>query len=144
MDAEEQRLQQQEYNKNYRKRMRQEIKAWLAKNYPSPKCSICGEDRAHVLQQHHIDPSTKKFEISRAVRRGDWSLQSFIEEINKCRLLCASCHVDHHWRESQCYSYYTRHLSQPLFYGRDREQDALAYCHKFHSCLIDMFHTGLV
>ena len=57
-------------------------------------CMICGyNDDGSKLHFHHRDPSTKLFAISDALQYGPKKLQ---EEIDKCDLLCASCHTSHH------------------------------------------------
>ena len=57
------------------------------------KCSVCGYNRSiYALDFHHIDPSTKSFNISGAHARS-WA--RIEEEIKKCVLLCANCHREH-------------------------------------------------
>ena len=60
------------------------------------KCKICNYDKCqNALQFHHIDPKTKKFAISDAQRMA-FTQQEIDEEINKCILVCANCHVEIH------------------------------------------------
>lgn len=54
-------------------------------------CERCGIDDMRVLDFDHIDSSTKKFSIARAVNDG-YAWELIIEEIKKCRILCANCH----------------------------------------------------
>lgn len=57
-------------------------------NKAKTKCSMCGESAKCCLEFHHtID---KKYTISQAVKTVPTDL--FIEEINKCIVLCANCH----------------------------------------------------
>ena len=57
-------------------------------------CARCPERRPFCLQYHHIDPATKKGNISQLV---NVSLKAVQEEIAKCILLCANCHsVEEH------------------------------------------------
>ena len=57
-------------------------------------CMICGyNEDGSKLHFHHRDKSTKLFGIGDALRYGPKKLQ---EEIDKCDLLCASCHTSHH------------------------------------------------
>lgn len=59
------------------------------------ECRYCGERRFSALEFHHIDPSTKSFEIgSHEMRRK--SLTSLVEEAAKCQLLCGNCHANEH------------------------------------------------
>jgi transposase len=55
------------------------------------RCLICGYDRCQrVLQFHHLDPSTKQFQLGHSgVTR---SLARSRAEARKCVLLCANCH----------------------------------------------------
>jgi len=60
--------------------------------YLSNKCCVdCGENDIRVLELDHIDPSSKRFNISQAVRLG-FSWNDVLAEIKKCRILCANCH----------------------------------------------------
>jgi hypothetical protein len=53
-------------------------------------CALCGYDRAIInLQFHHVDPSTKSFQITGATGK---SLRSYRDEAKKCVLVCANCH----------------------------------------------------
>lgn len=60
-------------------------------------CVKCGENRPHVIEFHHIDPSTKSFNISYTISTGAKSKAIMEEEINKCVCLCANCHAEFHW-----------------------------------------------
>jgi hypothetical protein len=56
-------------------------------------CVICGYDRCvAALEFHHLDPSTKRFALSReGVTRSFAEAQ---EEARKCVLLCSNCHAE--------------------------------------------------
>lgn len=57
------------------------------------KCVCCGYNRCNeALEFHHLDPSTKKFGISSSSKSWD----AVYEEIKKCALVCATCHVEIH------------------------------------------------
>ena len=51
------------------------------------KCARCG--CKHNLQLDHIDPQTKKFDVTPKLGS---KLGPLWEEIHKCQLLCESCH----------------------------------------------------
>lgn len=56
------------------------------------KCRLCGYSRClAALEFHHVDPTTKKFELS---RRGARSIATLRSEARKCVLLCANCHAE--------------------------------------------------
>jgi len=67
------------------------------------ECSNCGEiitwqrtmrtPRAYAF--HHIDPKSKEYSMSDLFRRSTWS--SIEKELDKCELLCDSCHAKYHW-----------------------------------------------
>lgn len=52
-------------------------------------CVVCGEDEPVCLDFHHVDPTTKLFDVSDIKGYG---LQKINEEINKCVVICANCH----------------------------------------------------
>lgn len=54
-------------------------------------CSSCGYDAHPVaLQAHHRDRSRKTLEVGKMLH---WSLVRILQELNKCEILCANCHV---------------------------------------------------
>lgn len=72
---------------------------WLKDNIPCANCRHFYDSR--VMQFDHIDPKTKRW---CAATKGN-SLQSYIEEVIKTRLLCANCHsiktveqLTHRWK----------------------------------------------
>jgi len=52
-------------------------------------CKKCGSTKR--LEFDHIDPSTKLFNISEC---GGRTMESFLDEVNKCQLLCHPCHIE--------------------------------------------------
>jgi hypothetical protein len=55
-------------------------------------CEICGYSRClRALGFHHLDPATKRFHIAGSHTR---SWQSILDELQKCVLLCANCHIE--------------------------------------------------
>ena len=52
-------------------------------------CSFCNEDESVCLELHHKDPSQKEFQISK-LRNAKW--EKFIDEVNKCVVVCSNCH----------------------------------------------------
>jgi hypothetical protein len=59
------------------------------------KCMNCPENHPACLVFHHKDPSQKDGEIGMAVSKG-WSMEKLLEEISKCEVLCANCHMKLH------------------------------------------------
>ena len=71
-------------------RQRMKIKAVV---YKGGCCSRCGYNKSmRALQFHHIDPSQKDFAISKVTR----SWENIKDELDKCVLLCANCHLEVH------------------------------------------------
>lgn len=59
-------------------------------------CEICGYNRnICALTFHHIDESTKLFEINRN-SLGSKNIKILKEELQKCQLLCFNCHMETH------------------------------------------------
>lgn len=62
------------------------------------KCERCGYNKCFdALEFHHLDPSTKDFRLANT--GGVPSFERYLEEANKCILLCANCHREEHWRQ---------------------------------------------
>jgi transposase len=56
-------------------------------------CALCGYDRhPGALHFHHLDPSTKRYTLSRAGHTRSYA--EALEEAEKCVLLCANCHAE--------------------------------------------------
>ncbi len=74
--------------------MREEYRRNMLHFLSDKKCSICAESDIRTLEFDHINPTTKQFSISQAVRLG-YSWGDILKEIEKCRILCANCHKKH-------------------------------------------------
>lgn len=76
------------YMKEYmRKRYAERRKAAIEKL--GGKCVICGS--IDDLEFDHIDPDTKTFTIAHRPSKNE---KHFWEEIEKCQLLCKTCHIE--------------------------------------------------
>jgi hypothetical protein len=60
------------------------------------RCVECGYNRNYsALEFHHIEPAKKEFQLDmRSLSNMKWAV--IVNEVNKCRLLCANCHAEHH------------------------------------------------
>lgn len=61
-------------------------------------CENCGykkEDLLRFFEFDHIDPTTKICKISTMVHSYLYKMEDLINEIFKCRILCAHCHIMH-------------------------------------------------
>lgn len=74
-----------------RRKVRLEFRTNMLEYLSDKSCLDCGESDIRVLELDHIDPSTKLFNISQAVKHG-YSWQDVLNEIKKCQILCANCH----------------------------------------------------
>lgn len=71
---------------NWLKRRRRH---WLGCLKVALGCALCGYNKApEALDFDHLDPASKKFNVT----RGGASIKRVIEEVRKCRVLCANCH----------------------------------------------------
>lgn len=73
---------------------REKVAAYIDRYRDEHPCERCGESDSSALDFHHHD-GAKEFGIGQANARG-MSLRRVIEEIAKCRVLCASCHRKFH------------------------------------------------
>lgn len=81
-------------NKRERERY-QEKKAFL--DTQRTCCAKCGDTRSYVLDFHHKDPDKKDFTIG-ALKKGSYEVLQ--QEIDKCVVLCANCHREFHYFNS--------------------------------------------
>ncbi len=72
---------------SYKKFLQQKIINYLI----GKECIKCGESDNRCLQFHHVNPSTKLFNISEGVNKGyKWELIE--QELKKTEICCANCH----------------------------------------------------
>jgi 5-methylcytosine-specific restriction endonuclease McrA len=76
------------------KRRRKKLRE-MAREYKGGQCALCGYKKCpRALGFHHIDPSKKEFGVS--VRGLTRSWEKIKQELDKCILLCANCHMEVH------------------------------------------------
>lgn len=64
--------------------------------YKGGKCESCGYDKCiAALDFHHIDESEKDFGIAAKGYTRSWEKTKI--ELDKCLMLCANCHREHHY-----------------------------------------------
>ena len=63
--------------------------AWFKEYKKSLVCILCSESDSCCLDFHHLDPTTKDFEISTIRKHG---INTVKKEISKCVPLCSNCH----------------------------------------------------
>ena len=75
----------------YKACMKAKAKAWVTCYLMQHPCVDCCEPDPRVLEFDHIDPSSKRHNVSRMV--ADGLLVRLIEqEVAKCEVRCANCH----------------------------------------------------
>ena len=87
-----------EKHKLYVMRRRDERKLKLVEHFDN-KCSDCGGIFPPCCYDfHHIDPSTKSFEIA---PRLDGNFETILKEAEKCIMICSNCHRIRHYKENR-------------------------------------------
>lgn len=81
--------------KRNRDRRQRELASWYEELKSKLVCVRCGESHPACVQFHHDDPSTKELSVADALRRRH-SRARMLQEIAKCTVLCANCHIKHH------------------------------------------------
>ncbi len=67
----------------------------MARTYKGGKCAICGYNKCdRALSFHHTDPSKKDFGLSARGLTRSW--EKIQQELDKCILVCANCHMEIH------------------------------------------------
>ncbi len=85
-----------EKKRNYKKRIRAAKKKKIIDRFGA-KCQICFYNKCqNSLNFHHIDPSTKCFDVSDATCRKNIPDELLEKELKKCILICANCHNEIH------------------------------------------------
>ena len=82
----------------WQKRRRDEIRQWWRELKATKRCEQCGESAPECLHFHHRDPAQKEIELGNVMRYG-WCKDRILAELDKCDVLCANCHLRHHWEE---------------------------------------------
>lgn len=83
-----------DYARAYKARKRE----WWNQYKQTLSCIRCGDTRWYVLDFHHRDPASKDFPLSEVDKFG---IQRIMKEVEKCDVLCANCHREHHHFEIQ-------------------------------------------
>ncbi len=85
--------------REWQERRRRELREWWSELKATKSCERCGERAPECLHFHHLDPSTKEFDLGDAAAHGR-SKERILAEIAKCAVLCANCHLKLHWDEA--------------------------------------------
>ena len=82
----------------WQKRRLDDLREWWRELKTTKRCDECGETAPECLHFHHIDPTTKSFDLGAGASKGR-SKAAILAELAKCRVLCANCHLKFHWDE---------------------------------------------
>jgi len=83
-----------EYMREAVKRRRKNLRE-MARASKGNKCVVCGYNKCQrALSFHHLDASKKEFDLSSRGLTRSW--KKIEEEIKKCVLVCANCHMEIH------------------------------------------------
>ena len=86
--------------KSREKRVRGRKYKKLLGKHLGDKCERCGYDRCPAgFDFHHIIPEEKEFSIGENC--GNFAYERLLNEVEKCGLLCANCHRELHYNESE-------------------------------------------
>ena len=80
-----------DYYINKSSKRRKTTAKWYKEFKLNKKCHFCCESESVFLDFHHIDETTKNYNIS-SLRYNTYSIDKIKEEIDKCVILCSNCH----------------------------------------------------
>lgn len=86
-----------EHERKAYKERRDEIVKWFNDYRKILCCEVCKDERDYVLEFHH-HVGDKEHSISRMVF-SSYSKKTILQELMKCKVLCANCHKEYHYRE---------------------------------------------
>lgn len=87
-----------EYNRSSKRKQTKQRRVFTDEYKLKCSCAKCNDSRPYVLDFHHIDPSTKLFNIGDASKK---SIKTIEEELKKCITLCRNCHSEFHYLEKE-------------------------------------------
>ena len=103
-------------------------------------CKFCSEDDVCCLDFHHRNPDSKAFTITFATKSG-YAESRLLEEIEKCDIVCANCHLSHHKTE---YPLPTnkRGLRNSLWLRQYKSDKCCSKCGETNSATLCFHHLG--
>jgi Zn finger protein HypA/HybF involved in hydrogenase expression len=87
-----------EYDRLRKREQTKQRRAFMDEYKLKCSCAKCNDSRPYVLDFHHIDPSTKLFNLGDASKKG---IKTIEEELKKCITLCRNCHSEFHYLEKE-------------------------------------------
>jgi len=86
---------------------RNELRTIIYEHYENNPCVLCGESRIACLQFDHLRDKVR--DVSKMVSRAV-SKEVLLDEIAKCRVLCANCHAVHTAEQLGWYAWREKNL----------------------------------
>jgi len=84
-----------EHEKDRVRSRKKRMRFWYKTLKETLSCEVCGENSPECMDFHHEED--KDFTIADAIHKG-YSTERILDEISKCRVLCANCHRKLHAR----------------------------------------------
>jgi hypothetical protein len=82
-----------EDSNNPSQQRKRELVRWFYEYKKTLRCEQCGESESCCMDFHH--EKEKIWVVSQCAGKG-WSKKKILEEISKCKILCANCHREFH------------------------------------------------
>ncbi len=122
-------------SRRWRDKKRQELKE-VVNSIKSVACKDCNKTYpSYVMHFDHLDATTKKDNIATMIH-GVKSLDSILQEIAKCEVVCANCHAERTYRRRQCET-----TEKWLAYPKSPTKRPLS---KEHRIAISLAHKGRI
>jgi formate-dependent nitrite reductase cytochrome c552 subunit len=84
-------------SRNIKRKKMIQVRKKLAVDRLGGKCSVCGYSKCLAgLTFHHLGDKKKEKDVSQIY---DASMERYLNEVDKCKLLCWNCHMELHWIE---------------------------------------------
>lgn len=74
------------------------VRQWYKHLKATSKCITCGVSHPALIEFHHVEPSTKRYNISQMVQNG-YEICEIEKELEKCVPVCKNHHALIHWNE---------------------------------------------
>ena len=85
-----------EYRRKHPEKQRERTqRAKFMMNVFKSTCVKCDEDRLYCIDFHHVDPSTKRLNLS--TLKWFTNIDDIKAEVAKCICLCKNCHAEFHY-----------------------------------------------
>lgn len=96
-DVQHRKKHKEKWDAHYKLKNQEKIQ-WFKELKSKYHCVKCKDLRWYILDFHHLDPSTKRNDVSQSLI---YSKKRVLEEIAKCITLCRNCHHEFHYFEKE-------------------------------------------